>query len=868
MKKYSILIVEDEAVVALNLKSLLVNDGYHVAGTLDSAEAAVAFVDECRPDLILMDIVLNGTRDGIDAIIEIQKKHAVPVIYITAHSEERIVLKARATNPYGYILKPINENELRLAVNIALYKNTLEERLKASEEKYRSLIESINDVIFSVDENGIITFINGRVEESTGRRREEVIGTEFRKFIYAEDLPLVESNFLELMKGDMRINEFRVTHRDGRGIWVRASSRPVFIDGRFSGVRGVMTDINLRKESEQMLKITQFAVDNMGDEVFFIGIDGKCYYVNNTATQVLGYTREELLSMYFYEVDIDFRPKNWEERWDFLKKKGSAVLYTRLKTRGGEIFPVEEIIRYLEYEGREFAVVFARDISERRKADSIIQKKNEELEAINEELRATIEELEATNEEFEAQNQELIYAQEKLEKSQERLKYALDATSDGLWDYNIQTGVCYFSPPYYRMIGYEPGEFKASYESWRQMLHPDDAEGANEALMKHIEGASEQYQAEFRFRRKDGSYIWILSRGRVVEYDRSGKPLRVIGTHINITGRKEAEQALRESEERFRRLHEASFGGIGIHDRGIILDANRGLSEMTGFSHEELIGMNGLDLIAPEWRDTVMRHISEDYEKSYEVDGLRKDGSRYPLEVQGKVIPYKGRKVRVTEFRDITDRRQADERLKQSLNEKELLLKEIHHRVKNNMQVISSLLNLQAGKVHDDYYHRLFVDSQSRVRSMALVHEKLYQSGDMARIDFRDFMSKLISEISNTFLPADRAVNIEVSVGEVSIGIDKAVPCALILNELVSNSFKYAFGEKGGKNLSVEFRKKDDGGYLLAVSDDGPGLPAGINFNDPETLGLQLVSALARQLQGSASLDSSNGVRVVVVFPE
>jgi PAS domain S-box-containing protein len=96
---------------------------------------------------------------------------------------------------------------------------------------------------------------------------------------------------------------------------------------------------------------------------------------------------------------------------------------------------------------------------------------------------------------------------------------------------------------------------------------------------------------------------------------------------------------------------------------------------MTGFSHEELIGMNGLDLIAPEWRDTVMRHISEDYEKSYEVDGLRKDGSRYPLEVQGKVIPYKGRKVRVTEFRDITDRRQADERLKQSLNEKELLLK-------------------------------------------------------------------------------------------------------------------------------------------------------------------------------------------------
>jgi two-component sensor histidine kinase len=111
-------------------------------------------------------------------------------------------------------------------------------------------------------------------------------------------------------------------------------------------------------------------------------------------------------------------------------------------------------------------------------------------------------------------------------------------------------------------------------------------------------------------------------------------------------------------------------------------------------------------------------------------------------------------------------------------------------------------------------------------------------------------------------------VTIEISVGDVSIGIDRAIPCALILNELVSNSFKYAFGEKGGKNLAVEFKKKDTGEYLLAVSDDGPGLPAGLDFTEPETLGLQLVSALARQLMGSVSLEGSRGTRVVVVFPE
>lgn len=164
---------------------------------------------------------------------------------------------------------------------------------------------------------------------------------------------------------------------------------------------------------------------------------------------------------------------------------------------------------------------------------------------------------------------------------------------------------------------------------------------------------------EWVHRRLDGSVFWVEVQLTPIPWH--GQPI-LYATLRDITNRKRAEAALRESEERFRALHEASFGGISIHDQGIILECNQGLADMTGFSIDELIGMNGLLLIAPEWRKLVMEHILDGYAKPYEVEGLRKDGVAYPLEIRGKNIPYQGRIVRVTEFRDITDRQRAEER--------------------------------------------------------------------------------------------------------------------------------------------------------------------------------------------------------------
>ncbi|TFH42323.1 MAG: hypothetical protein E4G96_03695, partial [Chrysiogenales bacterium] len=199
-----------------------------------------------------------------------------------------------------------------------------------------------------------------------------------------------------------------------------------------------------------------------------------------------------------------------------------------------------------------------------------------------------------------------------------------------------------------------------------------------------------------------------------------------------------------------------------------------------------------------------------------------------------------------------------------SLREKEILLKEIHHRVKNNMQIISSLLGLQATHVKDDRDAALFKVSQNRVRSMALVHEKLYQSDTLAGLDFSDYITDLVRELSQSYYIEDR-IDIVVNANRVFVNIDNAIPCALIIYELVSNALTHAFpGERVGK-IEVNFSEGDDE-FRLRVCDNGVGLPPETEINASDSLGLQLVDALVQQLQGTMRLDRGGGTAYTITF--
>lgn len=211
---------------------------------------------------------------------------------------------------------------------------------------------------------------------------------------------------------------------------------------------------------------------------------------------------------------------------------------------------------------------------------------------------------------------------------------------------------------------------------------------------------------------------------------------------------------------------------------------------------------------------------------------------------------------------------QTNAKLAGLLNEKELLLKEVHHRVKNNLQVISSLLNLQSDYIKDPEALQVFAESRNRVRSMALIHEKLYQSHDLARIDFADYLRSLTRNLQSSYSKKSASVQIGVEVDEVMLGVDSAVPCGLIVNELVTNCFKYAFPADRPGEIQISMARVEGAGLRLSVSDNGVGFPKDVDFKNTNSLGMQIINTLAEQLDGTIQMFNGTGTKFEICFPE
>ncbi len=215
---------------------------------------------------------------------------------------------------------------------------------------------------------------------------------------------------------------------------------------------------------------------------------------------------------------------------------------------------------------------------------------------------------------------------------------------------------------------------------------------------------------------------------------------------------------------------------------------------------------------------------------------------------------------------DITERKQAEEKVQKSLIEKELLLKEIHHRVKNNLQVISSLLSLQSKSISNREAQEALEASQARVQSMAFIHEKLYQSPDLASVDFEDYLKSLTSNIYHSYAGDRDGITLRVDAKDVSIDISRAMTCGLIINEIISNSLKYAFpnGRKG--EIRIEIRTQKDDTYTMSIGDNGIGLPTGLDINTSTSLGLRLVKMFVRQLKADLAVYREGGTEFQITF--
>ena len=331
------------------------------------------------------------------------------------------------------------------------------------------------------------------------------------------------------------------------------------------------------------------------------------------------------------------------------------------------------------------------------------------------------------------------------------------------------------------------------------------------------------------------------------------------------------EARLKRSEETYRTLAENAHDIIfiiSLEDK--VEYVNKFAANILGFEPHELVGKLRQNLFPMEISEKQRKSIDRAVETQQPVRSESKLAlPRCEMWLDTSIIPLKDKKEKIFAVmgisRDITRQKNIEEALRSSLNEKEILLKEIHHRVKNNMQIISSLINLQSNYANDEATVKMFEDSKNRIRSMALIHEKLYMSEDISLIEFSKYIKSLTSKLLEFYSSKSRLITINVVSDDITMDIDSAIPCGLIINELVSNAIKYAFPDGRDGNITIKMHIQDQD-YVLSVEDDGVGFPEEIDFKNPKTLGLQIVHTLTQQLDGDIELENNGFTRFKIRF--
>lgn len=410
-------------------------------------------------------------------------------------------------------------------------------------------------------------------------------------------------------------------------------------------------------------------------------------------------------------------------------------------------------------------------------------------------------------------------------------------------------------------------------------------------LNKVLSGESIQFEAEIPYqsgtRTIDAVYIPDFTSEK-----------RVQGFYVlvtDISARKHAEQELRnltlsleekieertellvKSEHKFRTVLEtAPDAMLVVSTDGLIEYANNQATLLFGYGFKELVGKS-IEILVPV--DLREKHVSQraEYIKNpavrpmgvaREVVGLHKNGLVIPVEIclgiSSGLEEKKG--FVIVSVRDVSTKRKTEEKIKAALVEKEILLREIHHRVKNNLNVVSSLLELQSKTVPESLVE-VFRESQNRILSMALIHEKLYQSKNLSEVDFDDYVNELVPSLLHSYGINPERIKTKIDIEDLQLSIDTAIPCSLIISELVSNSLKHAFKKDAKGNLRVALRHdKKLGVNELVVQDDGVGIKKDVDIFKSKSLGLKLVSMLTRQLGGKLALDQDSGTRFSIRF--
>jgi len=403
-----------------------------------------------------------------------------------------------------------------------------------------------------------------------------------------------------------------------------------------------------------------------------------------------------------------------------------------------------------------------------------------------------------------------------------------------------------------------------------ELVHPDFAEIAKQRGLERMSGRDVPARYDIKIIDKYKNEKWLDYTGTLINFQ--GKPA-VLGIAYDITELKRTRLALVDSELKYRTLVEnMSEVILYVDNSDNIIYANDNTIKTFGYDKEDLIGKCASEiLVDEEYRAFIKERIKlrrHGFTYRFEVKMKRKDGESIWIEVSSAPLKdTNGQTIgSIGIFSDITDRKKYENTIENSLKQKDLLLKEIHHRVKNNLQIISSLIKLQSSHVKDKEIHSLFAESQNRIKTMALIHEKLYRSTDISVIEFYDYIKNLVDSLYSSYGISIDRVKPVIEFRSIYLDIDTAIPCGLIINELVSNCLKYAFPDLRKGSIFIDLSESQDGEYEMIIRDNGIGIPENVDFMNTNSLGLKLVKILSEQLGGAAKLLRDNGTGFSIKF--
>ena len=708
-----------------------------------------------------------------------------------------------------------------------------EQVMKANEERYSNLFRHSHDAIFIHDLKGNILDVNKKARGLFGYKKPEMLSLMIRDMHPRSELALSKKAFQTIEKNGFVEFECLFKKKTGEVFPAEVSASLIEIEGK-KIVQGVVRDITERRLADDALRKSEMKYRALfefaNDAVFIMSTDGEQILVNNKGADMVGYTIEELSGKSFKDIIASYEYKDAENKFQGLLEGKSYPPYERIALRkDGTEIPVEitaTLIRNLEGEPL-FVQSVVRDISERKKAE------------------------------------------ETLKESREMYRTLVETSPDAVTATNLEGNITYVSQRTLKMHGYNSAEDLIGKNA-ALFIAPEDHDRAAKNLKRTLEEGSIR-GVEYMMMRKDGTqFIGELNASLIK--DVKGEPKAFIAITRDITERKKAERELSESEKKFRSVVENANDAIYIITPGGFQYVNSAFERLTGYSSKEVCEktFDFYGIIHPD--DVKMIKDREDARKKgrevpsrYEFRILAKDGTVKTVEPATVHIGKKGEAKVMGILRDVTDRKHAEERIRASLREKDVLIREIHHRVKNNMQIISSLLRLQARSLNKPKMAEMFKESQNRIRTMALIHEKLYQTEDLSSVNFGQYIRSLMVHLFHTYKINPNIIRMKTDVADVSLDINRAIPCGLIINELVSNSLKHAFPDKRKGEINIKlsvYRKK----IRLIVGDNGVGLPKKISFREPETLGLQLVSDLVKQIEGTIRLEGAKGTAFHISF--